>query len=124
LTSLSITQLEKITGGKALGREFSGSIAQISIDSRQIIQPEQCLFVALRGAKADGAAFIPFLISAGIRVFLVHEDWSKISDFADRATFIKVKNTREALQFIAAFQRDQFAKPVIGITGSNGKTIV
>ncbi len=124
LTSLSITQLENITGGKALGREFSGSIAQISIDSRQIIQAEQCLFVALRGAKADGAAFIPFLISAGIRVFLVHEDWSKISEFADRATFIKVKNTRAALQFIAAFQRDQFAKPVIGITGSNGKTIV
>lgn len=124
LTSLSIAQLEKITGGKALGREFSGSITQISIDSRQIIQPEHCLFVALRGAKADGADFIPSLISAGILVFLVHEDWSIIPALAKRATFIPVKDTRAALQAISAFQRDQFAKPVVGITGSNGKTIV
>lgn len=124
LSSLTISQLEKITGGKALGREFSNSIAQISIDSRQIIQPEQCLFVALRGAKADGAAFIPFLISAGIRVFLVHEDWTIDLELVEKAQFIQVRDTRVALQAIATFQRDQFAKPVVGITGSNGKTIV
>jgi alanine racemase len=124
LSSLTIAQLEKITGGKALGREFSGTIAQISIDSRQIIQPEQCLFVALRGAKADGADFIPTLISEGIRVFLAHNDWTVGSELLEKATFIQVENTRTALQAIAAFQRNQFSKPVVGITGSNGKTIV
>ena len=121
---LSLAQLEKITRGKALGREFSETITQISIDSRQIIQPDQCLFVALRGAKADGADFIPGLIDQGIRVFLVHEDWFIAPEIVDQATFIQVENTRNALQAITAFQRDHFTKPLVGITGSNGKTIV
>lgn len=124
LSSLSIAQLEKITGGKALGKEFSGVITQITIDSRQIIRAEQCLFVALRGAKADGADFIPTLISEGIRIFLIHEDWTINSELIDKATFVQVSDTRAALQRIAAYQRDQFPKPVVGITGSNGKTIV
>lgn len=124
LSSLTIAQLEKITGGKALGREFSGVIDQISIDSRQIIQPEHCLFVALRGAKADGAEFIPTMILEGIQVCLVHNDWQINPELKDKATFIQVTDTRVALQRIAAYQRDQFSKPVVGITGSNGKTIV
>lgn len=124
LSSLSITQLEELTGGKAQGKEFPGLITQISIDSRQIIQPEQCLFVALRGVKADGADFIPTLIQAGLRVFLVHQDRTIDPELAKNATFIPVKNTRNALQAIASFQRSQFIKPVVGITGSNGKTIV
>jgi Alr-MurF fusion protein len=124
ISPLSIDQLEKITEGKAFGLEFSGTLAQISIDSRQIIRPEQCLFVALRGAKADGADFVPTLIEEGIRVFLVHEDGWMDPGFANKATYIKVKNTRTALQAIASYQRNQFTKPVVGITGSNGKTIV
>jgi Alr-MurF fusion protein len=124
LGALSIAQLEDFTGGKAQGKEFAGLITQISIDSRQIIQPEHCLFVALRGAKADGADFIPNLIQKGIPVFLVHSDWSIDPELAKKATFIPVNDTKEALQAIAAFQRSQFKKPVVGITGSNGKTIV
>lgn len=124
LCALSIAQLEKITGGKALGKDFYGTITQISIDSRQIIQAEQCLFVALRGAKTDGADYIPALILGGVRVFLVHEDGRVDSALLTKATFIQVKDTRGGLQAIAAFERSQFVKPIIGITGSNGKTIV
>jgi len=124
LSFLTIAQLEKITGGKALGREFSGVIDQISIDSRQVIQPEHCLFVALRGAKADGAAFIPSMIMEGVQVFLIHEDWQITLELKLKASFIQVTDTRVALQRIAAHQRAQFSKPVVGITGSNGKTIV
>jgi alanine racemase len=124
LSTLSITQLEELTGGKAQGKNFSGQITQITIDSRQIIHPDQCLFIALRGAKADGADFIPNLIQEGIRVFLVHENWPIVPNLIETATFIQVNNTREALQKIAAYQRSQFPKPVVGITGSNGKTIV
>lgn len=124
LSPLSTAQLQEITGGKAQGKEHPALVTQISIDSRQIIHPDLTLFVALRGAKADGADFIPSLISEGIRIFLVHEDWEIPGEFLDLAAFISVKNTRDALQSIAAFQRRQFAKPVIGITGSNGKTIV
>lgn len=124
LSPISIIQIQEITGGSTLGKEFAGLITQISIDSRQILQPEFSLFVALRGAKADGAEFIPKLIDDGIRCFLVHRDWTINPDFEEKATFIKVDNTRDALQAIAAFQRGQFTKPVVGITGSNGKTIV
>jgi Alr-MurF fusion protein len=124
LSALSIAQLEEFTGGKAQGKNFAGLITQISIDSRQIIRPEYCLFVALRGAKADGADFIPNLIRKGIPVFLVHEDWPIAPELAINATFIPVNNTKKALQAIAAYQRSQFEKPVVGITGSNGKTIV
>lgn len=124
LSPLSATQLKEITGGKALGKGYEALITQISIDSRQILHPEQTLFVALRGAKADGADFIPALIKEGIRIFLVHEDWKVSPELLEVASFVVVKNTRLALQSIAGFQRSQFAKPVVSITGSNGKTIV
>lgn len=124
LTSLSIDQLRQITHGEVLGKNRTPQISQISIDSRQIIHPDQTLFVALRGAKADGAEFIPELMEQGIRMFLVHQDWKKVNVFQDQATFILVPDTRKALQQIASYQRGQFSKPVVGITGSNGKTIV
>ncbi|WP_111668984.1 bifunctional UDP-N-acetylmuramoyl-tripeptide:D-alanyl-D-alanine ligase/alanine racemase [Algoriphagus litoralis] len=123
-SDLTLAQLISITQGKVQGRDFSGTIWQISIDSRQIIQPDRCLFVALRGAKADGAAYIPKIIREGISVFLVHSDWQIDAELARQATFVQVNDTRMALQAIAAFQRSQFHKPVVGITGSNGKTIV
>lgn len=124
LSPLSVAQLEEITGGKATGRKLPGLITQISIDSRQVIHAEQTLFVALRGAKADGADYIGPLAANGIRAFLVHEDTAYPAALLEEASFIAVKNTRDALQAIAAFQRQQFGKPVVGITGSNGKTIV
>jgi Alr-MurF fusion protein len=124
LTQLSSIQIQEITGGKSTGRKIEGLITQISIDSRQIIHPEQTLFVALRGAKADGADYIPQLIEEGILAFLVHGDFQVLDEFAEKAFFIKVNDTREALQKLAAFQRSQFTKPVVAITGSNGKTII
>jgi alanine racemase len=124
LSQLTIDQLEAITGGKAEGQEYTGVISQISIDSRQVIRPDRTLFVALRGAKADGADYIPALMSEGIRCFLVHRDWKPDMELGTKSTFVRVSDTRIALQEIAAFQRAQFTKPVVGITGSNGKTIV
>jgi Alr-MurF fusion protein len=124
LAQLSSAQILKITGGMPEGGEFDNLITQISIDSRQIIHPEQTLFVALKGAKADGADYIPQLIEEGILAFLVHEDFQVPADFGQKAFFIKVKDTREGLQKLAAFQRSQFTKPVVAITGSNGKTII
>lgn len=124
LNSLSIAQLEEITGGKAHGSRRDQLISQISIDSRQILHAEQTLFVALRGAKADGADFIPELMEEGIRVFLVHEDKEVDEKWLALASFITTKDTRQALQQIAAFQRSIFIKPIVGITGSNGKTII
>ena len=124
LAQLTFSQLIEITGAKAQGKETDSAITQISIDSRQLIHPHQSLFVSLRGAKADGAAFIPQLIEEGIAAFLVHEDFAVSSEYEKKAFFLKVKDTRKALQKLAAFQRAQFSKPVVSITGSNGKTII
>lgn len=124
LTPLSIEQVKQITGGEVRGKVYQNLISQISIDSRQILHPDQTLFAALRGAKADGAKFIPELIGQGIRIFLVHRDWKEEKNLTDQGTYIMVPDTRKALQQIAAYQRTQFPKPVVGITGSNGKTIV
>lgn len=117
--ALTALQISSIVEGKLQG-DHPGLISRVSIDSRQILQPEATIFVALRGAKADGATFIPQLLKEGIACFLVHENHPIVND----AAFIKVPDTKIALQKLAAFQRKQFEKPVIGITGSNGKTIV
>ena len=124
LAQFTTSQLVEITGGIAQGKTLGAWISQISIDSRQPIHPNQTLFVALRGAKADGAAFIPQLITEGVAAFLVHEDFEISAENESQAFFIKVRDTRKALQKLAAFQRALFTKPVVGITGSNGKTII
>ncbi|SFU08122.1 alanine racemase [Algoriphagus locisalis] len=119
---VSQDQIQAVTGGMLLNRNEELLISQTAIDSRQILHPEKTLFVALRGAKADGADFIPQLIDLGVKTFLVHQDFEEKA-FPDLC-FIKVSDTRRALQLLAKFQRSLFTNPVVSITGSNGKTIV
>ncbi len=71
LAILTRTLVEQITGGTGLGKDPSQAIAQISIDSRQVLHPEQTLFVALKGAKADGISFVSELLDLGVAYFLV-----------------------------------------------------
>lgn len=124
LVPLTLPLLEQILGSKGLGLAPSQGITQISIDSRQVLHPEQTLFVALKGAKADGITFVDSLIEAGIRCFLVAKNASLPASWLEKACFIPVSDTRAALQSLASFQRGEFTKPIVGITGSNGKTIV
>ena len=74
------------------------------------------------GSRRNGHLFIPDLYLRGVRNFIVYQS-TDIADYPD-ANFILVKDSLAALQQIAAFHRRQFDMPVIGITGSNGKTIV
>lgn len=125
LEYLSVDQLVKITGGKLINSSKNLWIDQISIDSRQIYNPSKTLFVALQGAKAKGESFIPALVELGIEVYLVPiEAVEKLAETFEKKSFIGVPDTRKALQQIAKFTREQFKAPVVGITGSNGKTIV
>ncbi|WP_192347454.1 bifunctional UDP-N-acetylmuramoyl-tripeptide:D-alanyl-D-alanine ligase/alanine racemase [Algoriphagus sp. Y33] len=119
---ISQNQIAKITQGVIFNGHDELLISQIAIDSRQILHSEKTLFVALRGAKADGKDFIPQLIESGVRTFLVHLDFDEL-EFSDFC-FIKVTDTRRALQLLAQYQRELFSKPVVSIAGSNGKTIV
>ena len=124
LSVLTRSHLEQITGSEGQGKDPGQPITQISIDSRQVLHPEQTLFVALKGAKADGISFVPELLEVGVAYFLVDDQASIPSSWLEKGCFIQVKDTRAALQSLASYQRAQFTKPVVGITGSNGKTIV
>lgn len=91
-------------------------------DSRKLVFPESTLFFALKGLRRDGHTFIPDLYAKGVRSFVV-SDTPLQQDFPD-AIFLTVADTLQALQVLVAAHRRNFQIPVIGITGSNGKTIV
>jgi alanine racemase len=91
-------------------------------DSRRLVFPDTTLFFALYGSRREGHAFITDLYLRGVRNFVVYQTMH-LEDYPE-ANFILVKNSLQALQSLAIFHRQQFDLPVIGITGSNGKTIV
>ncbi len=95
---------------------------ELLTDSRKITHPETALFFAIKGDRHNGHRYIESCIDLGVSNFIV-------SDFKDEwktaeANFIVVDDTLDALQQLAKHHREQFSIPVIGITGSNGKTIV
>ncbi|HEX5651439.1 MAG TPA: Mur ligase family protein, partial [Chitinophagaceae bacterium] len=97
-------------------------IDHLLLDSRKLHFPHTSLFFALQGPRRDGHQFITELYKKGVRNFVVAAK-VKGADYAD-ANFLEVEDTLKALQTLAAYHRQQFSIPVIGITGSNGKTIV
>lgn len=111
------------------GNGDSASVNELSIDSRRLSHPEKTLFVALITSRNDGHNYISELYRKGVRNFLVSKlppplTPPPIGGRKGGGNFILVPDTLSALQAFAAFHRNQFNIPVIGITGSNGKTIV
>ena len=101
-------------------------IEQLLTDSRKLVFPTQTLFFALPGPRRDGHEFIENLYDQGVRCFVVNQqmDLLKWKTYCSGAVFFEVPNCLTALQKIAAHHRSHFNIPVIGITGSNGKTVV
>ena len=102
-------------------------IRHLLTDSRQLgAEPEATLFFALKTDKNDGAKYIPQLIERGVKVFVVSgsEIGNRISDSGTPSIFLIVDSPLAALQRLAAYKRSLYHGPVIGITGSNGKTVV
>ena len=97
------------------------SIENISIDSRSLQNNQGTLFFALKGHNHDAHQYLQNLIDKGVRFFVVEYIPEHLKD---KAHFVVVKNTLNALQQTAIFYRNLFSFPTIGITGSNGKTIV
>lgn len=95
---------------------------RILIDSRKLVWANQSIFFALEGKLTDGHAFIPVLYEQGVRCFVVQQA-VVFSDYP-AANFVVVEDVLDLLQAFAAFHRAQFLIPVLGITGSNGKTII
>ena len=110
---------------QAAGVSFADETATIGTllyDSRRLVNVVHGLFFALVDRR-DGHLYIRETYAAGVRNFVVSDSWDGTGRFSD-ANFIVVKDTLVALQELAASHRGRFAYPVIGITGSNGKTIV
>ncbi len=103
-------------------RDNHADIQYLLIDSRKIIQAAQSVFIALK-AKRDGHLFIEDIYAEGVRNFIVSDSYAGNKKLSD-ANFYYVSDTLQALQSLASTHRLKFTFPVIGITGSNGKTIV
>jgi len=118
--TLSIPNIEKILHAKRFG-DSNSTIETISIDSRSLQNNEKTLFFALVGPNNDAHIYISSLIEKGVQNFVVTHIPEGLSN---KATFLVVENTLDALQRYAAYHRSLFKFPVFGLTGSNGKTIV
>ena len=118
--------LEKVTA--LIGaRRFGNAEARIDwllTDSRSLAFPETTLFFALRTPVGDGHKYIPDLYRRGVRNFVVGTVPDNYeTDYPD-ANFLRVLSPLKALQRLAERHREEYVLPVIGITGSNGKTVV
>ena len=119
---LDFEKLSEITKGNLLQFRNNSEIENFITDSRKIVLPSKSLFFAISGERHNGHLFIKDLYDKGIRYFIVEND-VKLDDIPD-ANVLKVDKTISALQQIANHHRSKFTLPVIGITGSNAKTIV
>ncbi len=118
--------IEKVTtliGARRYG-DRDCNVGFLLTDSRSLCFPEETLFFALKSERNDGYNYIPELYRRGVKNFVVTAvPKGYASDYPD-ANFLKVVDTLEALQRLAERHRDEFDIPIVGITGSNGKTMV
>jgi alanine racemase len=119
--NLNSANIESVLNSKWNGNPIGETIDTISIDSRSLQNGPQTLFFALVGPNNDAHLYLKELITKGVHNFVV----THIPDGLEgKANFLVVENTLNALQQTAAYYRSFFGFPIIGITGSNGKTIV
>lgn len=118
--NLSISDLSHIVCGEISEGNSASLIHFICTDTRHTVDSVHSVFIPLTGEHFNGHVFIPTAYEKGIRTFIVSEEVSLPKD----CNVIHVDHTLTAFQQIAAFHRTQFNIPIIGITGSNGKTIV
>lgn len=119
--SIPLKNIIPVIDAKANIELATGIIDNVSIDSRSQQNNNRTLFFALVGPNHDAHIYINDLIDKGVNNFVVNYIPDNIND---KANFLVVENTLKALQDFAAYYRSLFSFPVIGITGSNGKTIV
>ncbi|WP_026727041.1 bifunctional UDP-N-acetylmuramoyl-tripeptide:D-alanyl-D-alanine ligase/alanine racemase [Flavobacterium denitrificans] len=119
--SINLKSLIPVLDAEWIGSNSDIFIDHISIDSRSLQNGSKTLFIALSGVNNDAHLYIAELIDKGVQNFAVQYIPENVKG---KANFLVVKNTLNALQQFASYYRDLFDFPVIGLTGSNGKTIV
>ncbi|MEG0038253.1 MULTISPECIES: bifunctional UDP-N-acetylmuramoyl-tripeptide:D-alanyl-D-alanine ligase/alanine racemase [Bacteroides] len=125
--SYTIELISQLIAAHRVG-DRPATINWLLTDSRSLSFPEETLFFALTTKRNKGAQYIPDLFDRGVRNFVVStDDMARLTlstDQKDDCNFLVVAHPMKALQKLAEQHRDRFQIPVIGITGSNGKTIV
>ena len=121
----SIEKITTLIGARRIG-EAEANVSWLLTDSRSLCFPEETLFFALRSGRNDGHNYIPELYRRGVRNFVVERGRFRLAADTqfERANFLEVVSPLEALQRLAERHRDEFDVPIVGITGSNGKTMV
>ena len=123
----TIDEIAQVIGAQRRGTA-AATINWLLIDSRSLCFPDETLFFALKTEKNDGHKYIEELYRRGVRNFVVEDIPLPVSSMAAGAlggcNFLVVKSPLQALQDLAAHHRSKLDIPVIGITGSNGKTTV
>lgn len=120
--SSNIEEIASIMGAKRVGTA-PAHVDWILTDSRSLCFPEETLFFALKTKRNDGHKYIYDLYTRGVRNFVVSDLPEKADEYKD-ANFLVLDRPLKGLQKLATHHREQFQVPVVGITGSNGKTIV
>jgi alanine racemase len=117
-----VAYISSLMGTTMIGSPSESFVEHLLIDSRKLVFAETTLFFAIKTEQGDGHQYIDELYRQGVRSFVV----SSAPDLAffPEASFLLTDNVVGSLQMLAVAHRKQFAFPVIGITGSNGKTIV
>jgi alanine racemase len=120
----TLSNIVAITHSTVIQMVDDAHIENIITDSRKIFFAEQSLFFAINGPKRSGVSFIKDLYQKNVRNFIVGDDFnvSELKQFPN-ANILQHENVLHALQLVAEFHRNQFSLKIIGITGSNGKTI-
>jgi alanine racemase len=97
-------------------------VSNVFIDSRNILNPKDSLFFAISGKNNNGHNYIEELIERGVKNFVIEAGENIVQNQA--CNYLVVENSLNAFQQFAAWHRSSYNLPVVGITGSNGKTIV
>ena len=119
----TIDEIAGIVSGKLfLKAPSEDRVTDLLTDSRKINHAAGSLFFAIKGERQDGSRFIEELFNQGVRNYIITEYSSALQSM--KANFIVVEDSLASLQKLTASHRKRFSIPVIGITGSNGKTIV
>lgn len=122
---MTFSDLERITGGKLLRLSSDGPVKKLLTDSRKAFPSPGAVFFAIAGKHHDGHQYIPTLYRSGLRWFVVENEFGVQAGIdLPEASILSVASCVDALQRMARERRLGFSNPVIGIAGSNGKTII
>ncbi len=124
IQTFTLKEINKAMNGALIAlNDPEAEIHEIVIDSRRFIKGDKALFFALVSDSNDGHKYLTECYQKGVRNFVISVLPGNLKELKD-ANVILVKNTRKALQMLGSNHRKKYSIPIIGITGSNGKTIV